>query len=348
MNILKEKGYIILNRFIKRKKLSAEIKNSKQKKVFVLGTPEHGNLGDQAIAYAQQLFLQKYYENYLYVEIPMRDAIKYLDDINQTITDEDIVFIHGGGNMGSLYPIEEITRRTCVNTLKGKIISFPQSIYFEDNQMGSKELEKSKRSYNRNKNFVLTAREQVSFDIMKEEFPNEVLLTPDIVLSLNYEDLSKEVRNLDREGILVLFRNDKESKLNSSFRDNVIEDLKVSFLNVTVSDTNIGGGNIIPITQRVRYLDPLLSKFSKSELVVTDRLHGMIFSYITKTPCIVFENNNPKILSTYNTWLSDVGFIKLLSEKTSIDEIVEEARGLIKGKVEQKDLSKQFKDIIFK
>ena len=39
--------------------------------------------------------------------------------------------------------------------------------------------------------------------------------------------------------------------------------------------------------------------FQKSELVITDRLHGMIFCYITKTPCIVMPNNNHKILMTY-------------------------------------------------
>ena len=32
---------------------------------------------------------------------------------------------------------------------------------------------------------------------------------------------------------------------------------------------------------------------------MTDRLHGMIFSVITGTPCIVFDNFNSKIKNAY-------------------------------------------------
>ena len=41
----------------------------------------------------------------------------------------------------------------------------------------------------------------------------------------------------------------------------------------------------------------------------------MILSYITKTPCIVFNNNNWKIESTYNTWLQDQNIVRLFNSE---------------------------------
>ena len=43
--------------------------------------------------------------------------------------------------------------------------------------------------------------------------------------------------------------------------------------------------------------------FSSSKIVITDRLHGLIFSKITSTPCIAIDNSNNKIRETYNAWL---------------------------------------------
>ncbi|MGU9505010.1 polysaccharide pyruvyl transferase family protein, partial [Bacillus paralicheniformis] len=53
--------------------------------------------------------------------------------------------------------------------------------------------------------------------------------------------------------------------------------------------------------------------FSKADLVVTDRLHGMLFSILTRRPCLVFANNNHKIESTISTWLQDVRSVKLVT-----------------------------------
>lgn len=38
-----------------------------------------------------------------------------------------------------------------------------------------------------------------------------------------------------------------------------------------------------------------LIKFAKSKVIVTDRLHGLIFALITNTPCIVISSYNQKL-----------------------------------------------------
>jgi pyruvyl transferase EpsI len=59
--------------------------------------------------------------------------------------------------------------------------------------------------------------------------------------------------------------------------------------------------------------EKLIEKYSRSKLVVTDRLHGMVFSYITKTPALVFDNSNAKISQCYE-WIRDCGFVKLVNK----------------------------------
>ena len=49
----------------------------------------------------------------------------------------------------------------------------------------------------------------------------------------------------------------------------------------------------------------IIKQFSKSKLVVTDRLHGMILSVITGTNCIAFDNSSGKVSGVYDTIKDD-------------------------------------------
>lgn len=53
--------------------------------------------------------------------------------------------------------------------------------------------------------------------------------------------------------------------------------------------------------------------FKSAKLVITDRLHGMIFCYLTNTPCLVFQNNNHKVRETYE-WIKGNKNITLVEE----------------------------------
>lgn len=50
--------------------------------------------------------------------------------------------------------------------------------------------------------------------------------------------------------------------------------------------------------------------------MLTDKLHGMIFLYITGTPCIVLANDNHKIEETYKHWLNNANYIRFIEKKT--------------------------------
>ena len=48
-----------------------KLKSNKNKKIFLFGTPMHGNLGDHAIAIQEQYFFEDFFPDYEYFEILM-------------------------------------------------------------------------------------------------------------------------------------------------------------------------------------------------------------------------------------------------------------------------------------
>lgn len=318
-NVSKTEIKFMLRRLFPDKRKRNKIKSQlldKRKKVFLMNTPSHGNIGDQAIALAEIFFLKKHYPNYHLIEVPSDHINHCLKDIKSYITDKDLIFVHGGGNLGNLYIEDEVFRRLIVkNFPKNKSVSFPQSIKYTEDLFGKKELEKAQRIYSKNSNWYFTARESASKELMSKIFSkNKIFFTPDIVLSM--APLPTNFTNQMRKGAITLFRKDKEKSLSESFSDEIIRFLECNYSEITFSDTTTGKAAFIDNKNRREIVLDKWLEISHHELAITDRLHGMIFCYLTKTPCVVIKNNNNKIESTYNSWVKDCNFIQLLEENT--------------------------------
>ncbi|MCF7623647.1 MULTISPECIES: polysaccharide pyruvyl transferase family protein [Bacillaceae] len=286
-----------------------------KKKVFVMQTPTHGNLGDQAIAYAQKQFFTNNFKDYEYVEVPFEEVFLKAKNIRKIINPSDLIVIHGGGNMGDMYLYEELTRRFIVNYFKNvKIISFPQTISFSNTLFGDFGLRGTKKVYKSNENFFIVARETKSYEIMKKEFGKEkVILTPDIVLSLS------EIGENNRKGIVTCFRNDIERIIDNNVKEILLNVIKEKYHNLIITDTVVNHN--IPISNRDEELRKIWNTFRNAEVVLTDRLHGMIFCAITRTPCIVVNNFNHKIEYSYKNWLSNLDYIKFV-DKFDVENII--------------------------
>jgi len=50
-------------------------------------------------------------------------------------------------------------------------------------------------------------------------------------------------------------------------------------------------------------------EFGQCSLIITDRLHGMIFSAVTGTNCIAFDNISHKVCGGYE-WLEKLDYVK--------------------------------------
>lgn len=277
--------------------------------VYIFLAADYGNLGDVAITYAQTQFLSKHLPNSQVFEIPISQSLEGLVFVRRNIKPKDLVTIVGGGNMGDMYDQIEFIRQLVLKSFpNNKIISFPQTIDFSDSVNGRKALNVAQKVYNSHRNLVLIAREKISFELMNRYFVKaKILLTPDIVFTL---DESKPEN--PREGVILCLRNDKEKRLTVQDHALIERIAKQKFGKVTTYDTVIDRSRM-SLTERNEELQKIWAAFRAAELVITDRLHGMIFCYITKTPCIVFSNSNHKIESTYK-WLRGNKHIILVNE----------------------------------
>ncbi|MBY0014443.1 polysaccharide pyruvyl transferase family protein [Paenibacillus typhae] len=295
-----------------------DLYRNKSKAIFVVGSPEHDNLGDHAITMAQMNFLKKAFPDYTLIEI-VADRLTYnWKCLEQYSTRDDIFVLQGGGNFGIEYFREEEVRRRIITKFpNNKIILFPQTIYFGDTELGRKEFKKTQSIYSAHRDLTLVAREKTSYELMKEGFKhNKVLLTPDIVMSLDITDPPRE-----RSGVLMCIRADKESIFNEAQKKIINDSVSKAFDQITYSDTCII--RYVSVEEREHELYSLWNQFKEAELVITDRLHGMIFAAITSTPCIALGNYNYKVVGSYE-WIKHLGYIKFTNDISQIPELMDE------------------------
>lgn len=286
-------------------------KHRGKKKCIVCLAADYGNLGDVAITYAQEQFLGKMFPGYEIVDFPISQTLGNLKALKRICSADDVITIVGGGNMGDLYGDIELLRLMIIKAFPhNRIISFPQTIEYIDAYKNRFLYNLSKRVYNSHKNLLMCARESVSYAKMQELYPQcNVCLVPDIVMTLDKRsDIVKREDNI----ITLCIRNDKEKKKTALDEDLLKSQLIEQGYKLNLSDTHIGKSRM-SLNERETELRKIWDTFSKSKLVITDRLHGMIFAYITGTPAIVLPNSNFKVEKCYE-WINDCGYIDFVKE----------------------------------
>ncbi|OHY56065.1 polysaccharide pyruvyl transferase family protein [Lacticaseibacillus paracasei] len=278
-------------------------KDSNKQKVFLFGTVEYMNYGDVAINQAEVEFIRKYLPKAEVVEIPERLVLTMIPYVRRYATSSDIIAFQGGGNMGDIWPAQEELRRSVFKEFKEfKIISFPQSLSYSDSR--SENLDKTVSVLTKPQRLSILIRESLSFKKAKQLFPENISVTlvPDIVMSLSVgQDRGSEI------AVSTFMRVDQE-KINQEKKMEVLRAVRMQYM-VNESDTVDATWKIITPKTRGKLLDAKLDQFRKSNIILTDRLHGMIFALITGTPAIVFDNNNHKVKFSYLDWLQNVDYI---------------------------------------
>lgn len=321
INLLNQKTINKLVYYSGRRYEKHFIQFKNKKKIIYMLTPTHGNIGDQAIAVSTLQYLRNKFNEFEIIEICRGDTYKYMKAIKNIISYDDIIILHGGGNMGNLYIGEEVDRREIIkNFPNNKIVSMTQTISFTEDTKGKKELIKTSKIYNKHNDLTLIAREKKSFQIMKSIFNfKNIILNPDIVLYLNNKiDTNKYSRNM----IMTCLRSDKESILGND-KESFINELENNYNNVYKYDTVVE--KTIFKDERENEVNNMLDMFLKSKIVITDRLHGMVFATITKTPCIITKSLDHKVTGTYE-WINELNYIRLVDtlEFDKIKEIIDE------------------------
>lgn len=299
------------------------MKNDREhKRIILLLSPEHSNLGDQMIALAELKFLddsikgdnKKHIYEFTYINWKM-----WKRKIVKEIRKDDLILIHGGGFIGSFYSELENEILDILKIFKNnQIIVLPQTIYFEDIQKSKKEIAELKVRINNCFDVTLLVRDKKSYDFAVDKLNvkyEKCFLVPDIVTYCNYSKISNREKK-----ILLIMRNDCEKICDNSKLDFLYQMKELEGYEILSTDMHYKKSVLMRKRKKVVY--EKLAEFSKASLVITDRLHGMVFSAITGTPCIAFDNKSEKVSGQYE-WIKYLPYIrqKTIEQVSSIDVI---------------------------
>lgn len=332
----KFKSYILY--YLSSSKEWSEIYKYKiKKKIIVALAADYGNFGDIAISIAQYDWLKKNFPDYEIIDFPISKTYRWTKSLKKCINRDDIITLVGGGNTGDLYWSIELCRQFIIKEFPhNKIVSFPQTVSHND----EKKIRTCINAYGRHKDFSFSFREKYSYDYAKEHFKNKnLVLTPDIALSLKIPQNS-----FKREDISVILRCDKESVISEEKNRDIIAELKTNN-NIKIFDTVFEKTSSLDNTDRREKCYSFLEKIQKSQVVVTNRLHTMVFSAVTQTPCLVLPVIGVKVKGVYDAWLKDLNYITYLDEYDT-EKIKSETERLKNIKPNKINLEKDFEPLI--
>lgn len=278
---------------------------------FLIFTPAHGNLGDHAIAQAEKKLLQERHIAYLEITGEQLHAMKCRGTLRAM--NGFPIIVHGGGYLGTIWMAEERLLRDVISVnRRSTVFAMPNTIFYEQTPTGKREMEESVKIYGKHKRLYLCARENISYHQMQQLYKN-VMLFPDMVMSLNESNRTQE-----RKGCLLCLRQDRE-KTRTKEQEKAIREAAASLFDSDVYDTDMLFGKDVLPEQRDAVLDGKYDEFAGAKLVITDRLHGMIFCAITGTPCVVIDSKSPKLRGCYE-WIKDLDYICFVDDIAQLEE----------------------------
>lgn len=277
--------------------------------------PKLRNIGDHAQAKAVRTWLKKHFPTLPIIEVDKDQSADFMPALKKLIRPADIIFLHSGGNLGDRGIWSESRRRQLLAEFpRNRIISLPQTIYFSDTPNGRKERETTRRIYAQHPNLTLVARDRRSEELARDLFPKATILcAPDFALSL--PPRIDDYRKPSSKALLCL-RSDNESLLSSEQKKQIIRDCP---LEPIFFDTDFKR-NINP-EELDTILEQTLELFFSVDAVVTDRLHGLIFAILCRTPCVVLPSIDHKIVSGIE-WFREIPFVALTQDVQQIPSLI--------------------------
>lgn len=276
-------------------------------RVALLDFPEYGNVGDSIIWLGQLAALRAAGASVGYAAgVSTYDA----QDLRRSVSPESgVVLLSGGGNLGDLWPIHgELRNKVLAELTDFRVVQLPQSIHFSDDR----NLETARSLMRRHPSFTLLLRDNASRAIAEKRLEHPAVLCPDVAFALG---------PMARAGapdlpIVLLSRDDKEGPgggepADAPARVDWVDEPAQSLVDRLAERWRRAGGAISQAArirlfryraeQRVRHGARLLSR---GQVVVTNRLHGMVLSLLMGIPHFVSDTRQGKIGAFHATWLA--------------------------------------------
>ena len=304
--------------------------------VALVGFPDHWNAGDSAIWCGELAALAR-----LGCRIVHQCDQKHYsaDVLRRQLGPDDVVCLHGGGNLGDLWPVPHAFRETIMSDFPGRrIVQLPQSLHFQ-NQESQDRFRELVRVHGR---FELLVRDRQSLGIARDRLGIDATLCPDLALA---QGMLGRPASASRD-VVWLSRTDHEARMLGAVGD---DDLQrgagkfdwIASVNLEVPPAwatrarllrqeikrcheLLGAGGGLPaeaasetggdgpasrLAAAYEALARLrqqrgLEMIAAGEILMTDRLHGHILALLMGVPSILMDNSCGKVRSFFDTWTS--------------------------------------------
>jgi exopolysaccharide biosynthesis predicted pyruvyltransferase EpsI len=316
---------------------------TKGSKVALLDFPNHNNVGDNAIWLGEKVALKKNGVDVVY----QCDLHSFSESaLRKRLGKDGIVLLHGGGNLGSVWPEHQKFRERIIKLFPDKkIVQLPQSVHFDNEEdiLQFKEVAKS------HQNLHILVRDTASFEILMQ-LDLSVQLCPDMALALgpvlasgkpvvdvvwlartDHESASGEQHQLNCTSEKLDWLYGEPGKFYSKwimrFTVRIRRIVQKSYQRSSLLRDYFGGIHSIFFDALARSrFNRGIRILSRGKVVMTDRLHGHILSTLLGKPQILFDNHYRKIGNYLDCFVSSRdGLFYVPESKSSVKDCIAKA-----------------------
>ncbi len=254
----------------------------------------------------------------------------------ECIDGDGVVLLHGGGNLGDLWPAHHALREAVVEQCHGRrIVQLPQSIHFGDPAA----LRRSARILSAHPDLTIMCRDAASEVIAREELGCRAVRSPDAAFAADITPPAAP----PRRDVQWLMRDDHEGPNRSAPGEGEEDDWAASgFGSVPVYEAGrrtahrlgqvakrLGGIGRPAQPALLRLADALAASrvdfgvrlLSSGRVVVTDRLHGHVLSILLGIPHVVLDTQQGKVRDLYDTWTSGLDAVRWCDDHADAEEV---------------------------
>ncbi len=282
--------------------------------VALVDFPNHANVGDSAIWWGEECLLQRLGIRPAYtcdLHTYSREALA------RALGEEGVILIHGGGNLGDIWPHHQAFRERVIGDFPGHvIIQLSQSVQFHSPEG----LARARRVFDAHPRLTLLCRDRHSLAFVREHFRCRAELAPDAAFFLDL----RPWRGVADHQVMYLARSDVEAPAASVALDGCrvlradwLGEPRSAWIRLADALTSqlVRRPSLEPLLRRpVSRSYPRLARervrrgcrlLSRGQVVVTDRLHAHVLALSMGIPHVFLDNNYGKNRRFFETWTHD-------------------------------------------
>jgi pyruvyl transferase EpsO len=250
--------------------------------------PDHANVGDSAIWLGELAMLRRITGcGPVYVST-WHD---FDADAFRRACPSGTLFLHGGGNLGDIWPHHQHFREHLLATVRDRpVVQLPQSIHFRDPARAGRFAALAAE----HPDFTLYVRDARSHAFATARIACPVDLVPDSAIALGAQP-----RGAAEVALLMLLRSDDERRDHGGAP--AAPARVVDWLDDD-PDLPAGTGVAAREAQAQARVARGLRLLAQGEVIVTDRLHGHILADLLGIPHVVLDNDYGKIAAYAAAW----------------------------------------------